>query len=84
MKYILSKFFLIKVLDENDPELKKPSQMDINNRILTETEKKQIEEVLERHKLKNYEKNQTLKKRNHPNLPSLSKSLPTLRNSLSS
>jgi hypothetical protein len=40
MKYMLSKFFLIRVIDENDPELKKPAEPTKN----IEKEKQDIRE----------------------------------------
>jgi hypothetical protein len=45
MKYMLSKFFLIRVVDENDPDLKKPDE-DSENKTTnsTESEKKRIME----------------------------------------
>jgi hypothetical protein len=50
MKYILSKYFLIRVLDENDPELSVP--VEVKDKELTAEEKAQVEEVLKRHNLK--------------------------------
>lgn len=47
IKYFLTKFFLIPTSDNLDPD-----RLDRRNKELTEEEKKQVEEVLERHKLK--------------------------------
>jgi hypothetical protein len=50
IKYFLTKFFLIPITDNLDPDKEQwTSKLD---RELTEEEKKQVSEVLERHKLK--------------------------------
>jgi hypothetical protein len=50
IKYFLTKFFLIPITDNLDPDREQWTSR--QDRELTEEEKKQVEEVLERHKLK--------------------------------
>jgi hypothetical protein len=50
IKYFLTKFFLIPITDNLDPDREQWTSR--QDRELTEEEKKKVEEVLERHKLK--------------------------------
>ncbi|CAG8795791.1 8688_t:CDS:2 [Racocetra persica] len=67
LKYFLSKFFLIPVRDENDPDSgnKEVEKIIESNRPLTETERLQAEKLLEKHGF-NKELEKKLKETNEP------------------